>query len=164
MTSPLRPLIRIAPLALVLFAAGCGKSADPQGGGADDAPVTAVTITGDDRMRFNPTRFTAERGATLTVTLHNIGVMPKESMGHNLVFLTPGTSPNGFAAASLRHPAASYVAPELKDRVVAFTPVLGPGEQHELVFTVPDEPGEYPFVCSFPGHTQAGMRGVMVVR
>lgn len=164
MATSLVTLLRTGPLVLVLLAAGCGKSAGPKGGGADDAPLTSVTITGDDRMRFSPTRFTVERGATLTVTLHNIGTMPKESMGHNLVFLTPGTSPNGFAASSMRHPAAAYVAPELKDRVVAFTPVLGPGERHELVFTVPDAPGEYPFVCSFPGHTQAGMRGVMVVR
>lgn len=164
MTTSLRTVLRVAPLGLLFLVAGCGKSGDPKGGGAADAPVTAITITGDDRMRFHPTRFTVERGATVTITLHNAGTMPKESMGHNLVVLTPGTDPNGFAASSMRHPAAAYVAPELKDRVVAFTPVLGPGERHELVVTVPDAPGEYPFVCSFPGHTPAGMRGVMVVR
>jgi len=152
-----------ALLALGIGLAGCGPK--PEGAAvADETLVTAITITGDDRMRFSPTRFVVERGTEFRLTLHNAGSMPKESMGHNLVVLRPGTDPNGFAASSMRHPATSYVAPELTARVVAVTPVLGPGEKHELVFTVPDEPGEYAFVCSFPGHTPAGMRGVMVVR
>ena len=34
----------------------------------------------------------------------------------------------------------------------------------EITFTVPSEPGEYPYVCSFPAHYVAGMRGVLVVQ
>jgi azurin len=46
--------------------------------------------------------------------------------------------------------------------VIAATKLLGPGENETLTFTAP-EPGDYQFVCSFPGHF-AMMRGIMVVR
>jgi uncharacterized cupredoxin-like copper-binding protein len=31
-------------------------------------------------------------------------------------------------------------------------------------FTAPQAPGEYPFICTFPGHYAIGMKGVLVVR
>ena len=30
-------------------------------------------------------------------------------------------------------------------------------------FTVPAKPGRYPFVCTFSGHFQAGMKGTLIV-
>jgi len=30
-------------------------------------------------------------------------------------------------------------------------------------FAAPAAPGRYPFICSFPGHAQVGMRGVLIV-
>jgi uncharacterized cupredoxin-like copper-binding protein len=32
-----------------------------------------------------------------------------------------------------------------------------------VTFTAPTTPGRYEFVCSFPGHYQVGMRGVLIV-
>ncbi len=153
----------IAGLAVLL--AACRPSADPGGGtSAAEPPVTEITITGNDQMRFAPTQFTVARGSRVTLVLHNSGTMPKEAMGHNLVILKPGTNANGFAASSMRYPTDAYVAPELRDSVVGFTPVLGPGERYTLEFTVPEVAGDYPFVCSFPGHTPAGMVGIMRVQ
>lgn len=152
------PVFALALVALfAVGAAGCG-------GGSGAGPTNNVTITGDDMMRFEPTQFTVAAGTEVTLTLHNIGRMPKQAMGHNIVILTIGTDPIAFAEASVRHPAAEYVAPEMSDRVIVATAVLGPGEQQTVTFTAPDEPGDYPFVCSFPGHTQAGMRGIMRVQ
>jgi azurin len=157
----LRPWLSLAgAMAALVMAAGCGRDAGDRAAEA----VSTITIVGDDRMRFSPTEFTVRRGATVTLVLKNVGTMPKESMGHNLVILTPGTDPHGFAAAALNHAATAYVPPEFQHRVVAATPVIGPGEEAELVFQVPGIAGTYPFVCSFPGHTPAGMRGVMQVR
>jgi azurin len=155
-------VVLVCLAAVAAVTGGCGRGEQPA---ASAGPVVSeIVITGDDRMRFAPTEFAVARGSEVTLIFRNIGSMPKESMGHNLVILTPGTDPNGFAAASIRFPARSYVAPDLENRVVAVTPVLGPKEEHRLVFRVPDEPGDYPFVCSFPGHTPAGMRGVMRVQ
>jgi azurin len=49
-----------------------------------------------------------------------------------------------------------------KGDVLAATKLLGPGESETITFTV-DEPGDYQFVCTFPGHF-AMMRGIMVVK
>jgi azurin len=152
----------IAPLAAALLLTGCGPS-EPAVVPLE-APVTEITITGNDRMRFAPTAFTVERGQEITVDFRNVGSMPKEAMGHNLVLVRPGTNINGFAASGMAHPQRSYIAPTHEDSVVAFTPVLGPGETYRLVFTAPDEPGTYSFLCTFPGHTPAGMVGTMTVQ
>jgi len=140
---------------------GCSDKQAPQS--ALPGVVSVLTIKGNDRMRFTPDRFTVKAGQTIELTLENVGTMPKLTMGHNLVILEPGVSPIAFAAAAVRHPNTAYVAPEYADRVVAATGVLGPGESEVLTFTAPTQPGDYPFVCSFPGHTQAGMKGIMSV-
>lgn len=147
-------------LTAILFT-GCGS--DGNTAQSEVEIVSEITITGDDRMRFAPTRFYVRSGETVTLTLDNIGRMPKESMGHNLVIIHKSLQPNAFAAASIGFPLTSYIAPEYQDKVIAYTQVLGPGEQETIVFTAPDAPGDYPFVCSFPGHTPTGMRGIMTV-
>lgn len=115
-------------------------------------------------MQFDITRFAVPAGAGVTLNFKNIGRMPKESMGHNLAILDKSMDPNVFAAAAIRHPMTEYIPPEYADRVIATTAILGPGEEETLIFNAPSVPGDYPYVCSFPGHTPAGMKGIMVVR
>ena len=43
------------------------------------------------------------------------------------------------------------------------TKLLGPGEEDTISFT-PLAPGVYEYVCTFPGHTAAGMRGQITVK
>ena len=50
-----------------------------------------------------------------------------------------------------------------KDRIVAATKLLGPNERDTVTFTAPTTPGRYDFFCTFPGHYQVGMRGVLIV-
>ena len=47
---------------------------------------------------------------------------------------------------------------------IAHTKVLGPGEKEELVFKAPAEPGDYDYICSFPGHYLTGMKGLLTVK
>ena len=148
-------------LAASLFLSGCGNGVTDEAAG--DEPVTSITITGNDRMRFDITRFVVPAGEEITLTFQNIGQMPKETMGHNLAIIQ-GLTANTFSSLSERFPDNEYIAPEYEDNVIAATRVLGPGEEETITFTAPDEPGDYPFVCSFPNHTQAGMKGLMVVK
>jgi uncharacterized cupredoxin-like copper-binding protein len=48
------------------------------------------------------------------------------------------------------------------DKVFAHTDLAGPGQMVAVEFTAP-APGEYPFLCNFPGHYAAGMHGTMTV-
>jgi len=124
---------------------------------------TAVTVKGDDTMRFDTTEITAKVGEKITLTFENVGKLPKVAMGHNLVVLKPGSDIAAFAMAAMKAKDTEYVPTgEEKALVVAATKVLGPGETDSLEFT-PTEAGEYPFLCSFPGHFSI-MQGKIIVK
>ena len=52
---------------------------------------------------------------------------------------------------------------ESKKMIVAHTKILGGGESQTITFTAPAEAGDYPYVCTFPGHF-ALMQGVLKVK
>jgi azurin len=54
-----------------------------------------------------------------------------------------------------------HYVPDL-DAVLAHTLVLDPGQSDTLHLRAPDEPGDYPYLCTFPGHWMV-MSGVMRV-
>ena len=155
-------------LPVLVLLSGCGSESGGGGGAGAPPPValqpvTEIRISGNDQMRFAPATFAVKAGTDITLTLENIGTMPKEAMGHNLVIIKPGIGINVFSTASQGHPGKRYIAPEYADQVVASTDLLGPGEKTTVTFTAPAQPGDYPFACTFPGHAMAGMKGVMKV-
>jgi azurin len=123
-----------------------------------------VTITGNDTMQFDTKEFEVKSGEKVELEFKNVGKLPKIAMGHNLVILKQGISSLKFGQQIMGMGAsATNPLPEasMKD-VIAATKLLGPGETEIIAFTAPD-PGEYQFVCTFPGHF-AMMRGIMVVK
>jgi len=46
--------------------------------------------------------------------------------------------------------------------VLFYTPLVNPEQTFKLRFKVPDALGDYPFICSFPGHWRI-MNGIMKV-
>ena len=123
-----------------------------------------VEITGNDQMKFDVATIEAKPKQKVIVTLKNVGTMPKMSMGHNWVLLAQGVDPAQFVEASQMHMAAEYIAPEMKDKVLAHTKLLGPGETDTVTFVAPSTPGDYVYICSFPGHFAIGMKGVLKVQ
>jgi azurin len=86
-------------------------------------------------------------------------------MPHNLLIGQPGSvNAIGTAAATMPAPtdpnAKAYV-PNIP-QVLQATKLVQRGESDTLNFTAPSTPGEYSFVCSFPGH-YVRMYGVMLV-
>ena len=125
----------------------------------------AIEITANDTMKFSVTEITAKPGESLSVTLVNNGTTPKFSMGHNWVLLAAGTDAQAFVVGAAEAVTTDYIpGPPLKDKVLAATKLLGPKERDTVTFTAPTAPGRYEFVCSFPGHLQVGMRGVLIVQ
>ena len=170
----------IKPLALLIALSGVACSGQPStpaaGAGAAAAPSTsaappaapvhdgrAIEITADDTMKFSVAEIAAKPGEKLTVTLLNLGTTPKFSMGHNWLLLAPMSDMQPFLVAAAEAVTTDYVPATQKDRVLAATKLLGPKERDTVTFTAPTTPGRYEFVCSFPGHYQVGMRGVLIV-
>jgi azurin len=57
-----------------------------------------------------------------------------------------------------------FIAPAQKDKILASTALVGPGETAEVTFNAPAKAGTYEFLCSFPGHYALGMKGVLTVK
>lgn len=162
---------------LAFLVSGCGKkessadatagsAAESKAGGATSAaPATgrAVEITGNDTMKFSVTEIRAKPGETLSVTLTNIGTMPKFSMGHNWVLLKDAKTVDTFITEAATAATTDHIPPARKGDVLAHTKLLGPKEKDTVTFQAPKQPGKYPFICSFPGHYQVGMKGDLIV-
>jgi azurin len=127
-----------------------------------------IEIEGNDQMKFSVTSITASPGERLTVRLKAVGnpSMPKTAMAHNFVLLARGTDAMDFANKSglPANAKVNYIAPELKDKVIAATALAGNGETVEVTFNAPKEPGNYTYLCSFPAHFAVGMRGTLTVK
>jgi azurin len=123
-----------------------------------------ITIEGNDMMKFSVPSITARPGERVTVRLTVVGKMPKMAMAHNFVLLAANADATTFANAAAMAGATGYIPAARKGDVLASTPIAGAGETVEATFTVPATAGTYTFLCSFPGHFAAGMRGTFVVK
>jgi azurin len=111
-------------------------------------------------MKYDLETFTVEAGKTIEIIFEN-----PDQMQHNLIISQPGTLEKVGAAADqiARDPEGSqkqYV-PGI-DEVMLATKLLNPEETIRIRFTAPDNPGDYPYVCTFPGHWRL-MQGTMQV-
>ena len=150
-------LPRIAALASALFLSFFPVCAHAAG----DAPIA---ISANDQMKFDSTDLTGKVGQKLTIQLTNDGSLPKAAMAHNIVVLKPGTDAMAFVAAASKHAADGYLPDnDQAGNIIVHTKLLGPGEDDTISFT-PTAPGVYEYVCTFPGHAAAGMRGKIVVQ
>lgn len=114
-------------------------------------------------MRYEVESITASPGEELRIELTTVSNLPPTAMSHNFVLLTSDADTDEFARRSLMASENEYIEPELTDWIIANTEMLGNGETDTITFTVPEEPGEYDFICSFPGHYAGGMYGTLIV-
>ena len=111
-------------------------------------------------MRFDLNWFVVQAGRSVEIVFTNTDAMP-----HNLVVGRPGAvEALGTAGAAMPMPADPETKPFVPDSplVIDATPLLQEGQTARLAFTAPSEPGEYVYVCTFPGHWMR-MYGVMLV-
>ena len=120
--------------------------------------IVVKTISG---LKYDKTLIEAKAGEALVLKMVNVDAMP-----HNLVIVKPGAvqTVGNASFKMLNDPKAgekSYV-PALSE-VLHFIPVIDPEKQHSLHFTAPKQAGDYPYICTFPGHWMA-MQGILRVK
>ena len=134
---------------------------------APQAPPKEVQVQADDKMRYDVTAFEVSPGQKVSITIKNVGTTPKFSMGHNLVVLDKPINEQNIQAKFLdpasQEASHDYVPPNDKN-VLAHSKLLGPNESETVIFTAPYVPGQYLYVCSFPGHYTQGTKGFMTVK
>ncbi|QMW03757.1 PVC-type heme-binding CxxCH protein [Spirosoma foliorum] len=113
-----------------------------------------------EEMRYDKKEFTVTAGKQVEIVLEN-----PDAMQHNLVIGKPKSMEIIGAAAdkmiTAKDGAEKNYVPSIA-QVIAATPLVNPDQTYRLKFTAPTTPGDYPFVCTFPGHWRI-MNGVMRV-
>jgi len=125
-------------------------------GGFETAEIKCVP-----GLQFEPRRIQMRAGRRAVIVLKNADV----DMGHNLVIVEPDRL-QAIGEASMilaADPSAvgMHYVPDDKG-VIAMSRLVQPTEQYAIYFNTPEEPGEYPFICTFPGHWMI-MRGILEI-
>ena len=134
--------------------------------GAENSAVSgsnAIVInikTIKNEMKYDLTEFVVDAGKAVELVFENT-----DFMQHNLVITKTGAKEKvGMAADKLAMDpdgAEKNYVPEMPEVLFA-TAIINPEEKVVLKFIAPNEPGDYPFICTFPGHWRI-MQGVMKV-
>jgi azurin len=113
-----------------------------------------------DVMKYDKQLITAKAGTTIQIVLQNT-----DHMQHNLLLLKPRTTAKVGAAADMlaQNPNGTKMGyvPKMPE-VIAATPMINPGGRYTLTIKLPDVPGDYPYICTFPGHWRI-MNGILRV-
>ena len=130
---------------------------------SSDVLETGVIInigTVTNELKYNISEFVVEAGKPVTINFENT-----DFMQHNMVIVQKGQKEKvGVAADKMALDptgAKKNYIPEMPEVLFA-TAIVNPEESVILRFMAPTEPGEYPFICTFPGHWRI-MQGVMKV-
>ena len=127
-------------------------SAPPEG---DSFKITISCVK--EKLLYDIKEFTVRSGQKITVHFKNEDFPP-----HNLLFVKPGTADEvaALAVALGAEGFAKQFRPDT-DKILYGSTMLDHGQDATIQFTAP-APGDYPYVCTFPGHALL-MRGVMKV-
>jgi len=123
-----------------------------------------VKLKATDAMQYDVKLIEAKPGEALKVALTAVSSMAKAEMSHNFILLAKGTNPDAFAMEAAMARDNNYIPKAKAAAVLASTKLAGGGETVEVVFNAPKEPGEYLYICTFPGHYIGGMKGKLVVK
>jgi azurin len=123
---------------------------------APDKTLTVGTIPG---MKYDVTELEVKAGSKVKLVFNNLD----DDMTHNLVIVEPGTADEvGLAAFSLGVKASQMSYVPNNNKVLFHTTLLQPESSQTIYFTAPAKPGNYSFVCTYPGHHTL-MRGILKV-
>ncbi|MCB1063695.1 MAG: cytochrome C precursor, partial [Verrucomicrobiae bacterium] len=145
---------------------GAGDEVDPlteaqeKSGVISDTPELTTVHVGTivERMHFDLAEFQVKAGKKIELTFSNPDFLP-----HNFVITQP-KSADEVALAAIALGAEGFAKGFVPDheKIIIATKLLDHQQDQVLEFTAPETPGDYEFVCTFPGHHLL-MRGIMKV-
>ena len=114
-----------------------------------------------ERMIYDKEALAVQAGAPVEFRFSNTDNMP-----HNFAIIQPGSLEEiGLLAEATARDAdakdRNYVP--ASDKVLLASRLLEPGQTQTLSFDVPQEPGIYPYVCTYPGHWRRMYGALFVV-
>ena len=127
---------------------------------SDTPELTTIRIaTVKERMMYDVKELSVKAGKKVKLTFANEDFMP-----HNLMLVNPGKI-DEIANQALALGAKGFetgFTPDNKN-ILWHSKLLDGGKEEVIEFTAPAASGDYPYMCSFPGHSII-MRGVLHVK
>jgi uncharacterized protein len=127
----------------------------------DPNKIIIVIKSVKEAMSYDLKEFTVTAGKTVELVFEN-----PDAMQHNLVIGKPKSLEIiGKAANKMitqKDAIQKNYVPNIP-QIIAATPLVNAESSYTLTFTAPAQVGDYPYVCTFPGHWSI-MNGVMKVR
>jgi len=136
-------LLGLALVGAVILSA-CGGGGGTGGGGG-----AALNVTAQDTLKFDPAALTAKAGTATNVTVKNSGAQQ-----HNWVLVKTEDADRVDQEAAAKGGDATGIS-----GVVAGGKLLAGGASETVSVNVPA--GSYTYLCTVPGHYQAGMKGTL---
>jgi azurin len=125
-----------------------------------DGPDISLSLGTKPGLQYDTRTLEVEAGAKVALTFNN-----NDDMLHNIVITKPGEALEQVAKMAenlgLEGPDKNYVPDS--ELVLFHSNILQPESNETIYFTAPTEPGEYRYVCTFPGHSYT-MRGTLIVK
>ena len=125
-----------------------------------DGPDISLSLGTKPGLQYDTRTLEVEAGAKVALTFNN-----NDDMLHNIVITKPGEALEQVAKMAenlgLEGPDKNYVPDS--DLVLFHSNILQPESNETIYFVAPTEPGEYRYVCTFPGHSYT-MRGTLIVK
>ena len=113
-------------------------------------------------MKFDKATLEVKAGAKVMILFKN----EKCPLQHNFLLTNPGKLADMGALADkmLTDPQAmaKHYTPESPEILAHSSKLIGIGQSDLIEFTAPTAPGDYPYLCTFPGHWRM-MNGVLKV-
>ena len=135
-------------LASAVVLSACGGGGGGAGGGGGGA---ALNVNMLDTLKFDPATLSAT-GGSATVNVKNGGAQQ-----HNFVVVKPEDENRVATEAAAKNGDATGIAGVL----AGGKPVAG-GASETLTVSAPA--GTYSYICTIPGHYQAGMKGTLTIQ
>lgn len=109
-------------------------------------------------LKFDVAKFQVKAGSKIRLVFNN-----NDDMLHNLVIVKPKTVDKvGQAAIGMGLDGAEKGYVPALDEILFHTGLMQPESQETIYFVAPNTPGDYTFVCTYPGHYTL-MQGVIKV-
>jgi azurin len=134
----------------------CGSSS---ASGEGHLTKLALGCNGDE-LAFDKSSLNAPAGAIIELTFNN----RSNHHQHNWVLV------NGDENAAMAVYEAAVAAgvkndwlPPAGPPIIVHTPLVGSGKSTTITFQAPTQAGDYIYLCTFPGHYLAGMKGILTL-
>lgn len=108
--------------------------------------TTVIIKATGSTLEFAPPRISVKTGKRVRIRFVNEGTLP-----HNVVLPRSEDDIDGLVQAAYAAAESDFVPLGEKKKLLAYTTLASPGQTVEVTLTVPP-PGEYTYICLFPGH------------